>query len=149
MIDGSSGLDPDLMFQAIHGMRNAAGGKCSLILCDFTQWRAYGDTFHGARNWEGNVKKLDGGFDSLSFNGIPVVPDVDCPSGMMYFLDESQWAILQEKPIGFAEPYGQVLHWLGVGANSVDAYEATLIWRFAVACFNPKAQAAIYSLPTS
>lgn len=149
LIDGTAGLDPDLMFQAIHEMRKAAGGKCSLILTSFKQWRMYGNTFHGARNWEGNVKRLDGGFDALFFNTIPVVPDVDCPDDVIWFLDERDFAILQEEPLHFIEDRGTVLQWLGAGDTGVDAYEACLCWRFAICCYNPKAQAKIHSLPTS
>jgi hypothetical protein len=35
----------------------------------------------------GSKKMADGGFESMSFKGVPIVWDEDCPTGTMYFLN--------------------------------------------------------------
>jgi hypothetical protein len=146
-VDGSGGLSIDLMLDTQQRMRKNANGKLSLILTGAKQWRAYGNLIDPSRRWAGTIKKLDGAFDSLDFNGVPIVWDPDIDDGQMYFLDESTWTILEEEPLGFMDRDGSVLTRVGSGATAEDAYEATLVWRGNLRCGNPHRNAVIYDLP--
>lgn len=148
-LDGSAGLTIDLMFQAQIEMRKKASGKNTLIVTSPSQFRQYGNLFKANREWVGNLKKLDGGWDSLEFNGVPIVYDFDCQDDVMYFLDESTLAILEEEPINFIDQDGAVLVRVGSGASAEDAFEASLVWRMNLACYNPAKNAKITGLPTT
>ena len=136
------GLSLDLMLQAQQIMRENANGKLSLVLCGTKQWRTYGNLMAPDRRWVKDIRKLDGGFDALDFNGVPVVADFDCDDGQMYFFDESTFQILEEEPLNFMDKDGSVLS----RVKDEDAYEATLVWRGNLACNNPHANAVIYDL---
>ena len=62
------------------------------------------------------------GFNSVSYNGVPVVGDIDAPYGNMYFLDESTLKVFSDQDWHFLDADGQTLRQV-IG---YDAYEAIL-----------------------
>ncbi len=145
--DGSSGFDIDMMVKVQNAMRTKANGKLTLIVCGESAWRQYGALHVPNHQWLPLVRKIDGGFDSLSFNGVPIVWDPDCPPSSMYFLDESTWAIVEEERLNFIDRDGAILTRVGSGTTAEDAYEATLVWRFNLMCNNPAKNSVIYNIP--
>lgn len=77
----------------------ASGRKPDLIVCDPVQHEKYGELFGKDRRYlqevylRGQKITLDGGYQVLEFDGIPVVEDINCPEGKMLFLDTSMLAI--------------------------------------------------------
>ena len=71
----------------------ASGLKPDLIVCDPAQHEEYGKLLATERRYvdevrlRGNTIRLDGGYQVLEFDGIPVIEDVDCPAGNMVFLN--------------------------------------------------------------
>jgi hypothetical protein len=62
------------------------------------------------------------GFNSVSYNGVPVVGDIDAPFGNMYFIDESTLKVFSDQDWHFLDADGQTLRQV-IG---YDAYEAIM-----------------------
>lgn len=97
-------LTTDLMRAMRVSIFNASGQRPDLIICDATQQERYGQLLGPARryvqdvNLRGNSIKLDGGYQSLDFDGIPVIADPNCPAGQMLFLNTQHVFVRQLPP---------------------------------------------------
>lgn len=103
--NGGAQLTLDSMQQAFNEAKRRGGGKLSAIYCDFDSQRFYQKLLTVDKRYSNTVKG-DGGFSNkdevyLSFNGLPLVADKDCPQrfffldGMRikkYVLSEMEWA---------------------------------------------------------
>lgn len=99
----NGGVPRALTFSLMRQMRRtiytASGMRPDLIVCDPVTHEKYGELFGADRRYiqdvrlRGEVIKLDGGYQVLEFDGIPVVEDINCPAGKMLFLNTSQLAI--------------------------------------------------------
>ena len=100
------------------------GGKTSLILTSLGVRRAYFNLLSQQRRYP-STTTFEGGFMGLAFsNGreIPVIEDVDCPVGTMYFLDESKLKVYRAHDWAWMERDNSIWHWV-IG---FDAYEAVM-----------------------
>jgi hypothetical protein len=98
----------DLTINLMRDMRvsifNACGERPDLIICDATMQEKYGNLLGPARRFTQDVSlrgqriALDGGYQSLDFDGIPVVADPNCSSGKMLFLNTKYCFIRQLPP---------------------------------------------------
>ena len=142
-VDASSApLDVDLMQQTFMTAEENGEGEISLIVSDYTQWRKYGNQLVGDRRFP-TALKLDGGFTALDFNGKPFVPDRDCQTQRLYFLDEDTFTIYQmTEGWQWDETDGRILHKVSRQA----AYEALLYNFLELACDDPKNNARLVSL---
>jgi hypothetical protein len=97
-------LSVDLMRQMRVDIFNACGERPDLIICDATQQENYGKLLGPSRRYvqdvflRGQSVKLDGGYQSLDFDGIPVIADPNCPAGKMLFLNTRYTFIRQLPP---------------------------------------------------
>lgn len=100
------------MIKACDGTRTN-GGKTSVIFTSLGVRRAYFGVLVGNRRYN-DTKEFGGGFTGLAFNygtEIPVIEDVDCPPGDMYYMDETKIKKYRRKPWFFADDDGAVLKW--------------------------------------
>lgn len=65
---------------------------------------------------------LKAGHSKITFNGIPVVPDVDCPYETVFLIDWDNFKFLEVDPLGWLDTDGRVL----LRVANQDAYEARL-----------------------
>ena len=87
-----------------------------------------------------DIMNLDGGFKSLSFNGIPLVYDRFIKSDTMYLLDTIKFKLHQLCDWRFLENInGKILH----QSEGKPVYTATLVKYCDLICSNPKGQAKI------
>lgn len=96
-INGNGGIPRLLSLSLLRDMRRAiytaSGEKPDLIVTDPIQHEAYGNLLGDKRRYiqdillRGQSIKLDGGYQVLEFDGIPVIEDVNHPSGKMTFLN--------------------------------------------------------------
>lgn len=94
-----------LTFSLMREMRRriytASGLKPDLVVCEPALHEKYGSLFGQQRRYiteirlRGSVITLDGGYQMLEFDGIPVLEDVDCPAGQMLFLNTRYVRVLQ------------------------------------------------------
>jgi hypothetical protein len=86
-------LTVDLLREMRRRVYTASGEKPDLIVTDPIQHEKYGATFGTNRRYlqdiflRGQMIKLDGGYQVLEFDGIPVVEDVNHPTGKVTFLN--------------------------------------------------------------
>jgi len=146
VLNGAGGMSIDLLLQGQQEMRKG-NGSLSLVLLSPYNWRKYGELMDANRRWVGQIQKLDGGFQSLDFNGVPVVADLDCPDDVIYMLDESTFTILEEEPPNFINRMGSPFVFVGTGGTATDVFEVTMVWRLNLCCNNPGANCRIKSLP--
>lgn len=90
---GGAGVSLGLMRQLRRVIYTASGTKPDLIICDPEQHENYGNLFGNERRYIDDVRmrgqtiRLDGGYQVLEFDGIPVVEDEQCPPNTMLFLN--------------------------------------------------------------
>ena len=63
------------------------------------------------------------GFSTLTYNGMPVIADLDAPYGKMYILDESTLKVFSDQDWHFLDGDGQTLRQVA----GYDAYEAIMV----------------------
>ena len=63
------------------------------------------------------------GFKTLSYNGMPLVADIDAPYGKMYILDESTLKVFSDQDWHFLDADGQTLR----QKTDKDAFEAIMV----------------------
>lgn len=96
-VDGNSSVNRPLSTDLMRSMRTsiyeASGLRPNLIVTSPAQFENYGQLLDDKRRYVEQIQldsrtiRLDAGFTALSFDGIPVVMDADCPDGEMYFLN--------------------------------------------------------------
>lgn len=86
-------LTLDLMREMRRRIYLACGKKPDLIVCDPIQHEKYGQLLKEQRRWtqevtlRGQKITLDGGYQVLEFDGIPIIEDQFAPAGQMLFLN--------------------------------------------------------------
>jgi hypothetical protein len=149
-IDGSEGLSLDMMTQMKQDiMSQGDGEEPTLVVTSAVQWRQYANLLYPDRRWVDKVKRLDGGFQYLDFDGMPIVWDKDCDPNRMYFLNEKTMAIEEQTPLRFMDRDGAILVRVGAGDTAEDAYELTCYTRAELASYNCANHGVIYDLPTT
>lgn len=107
-VSSNGSVGRDLTVKLMRDMRvsifNACGERPDLIVCDATQQEKYGALLGPSRRYVQDVNlrgmsiKLDGGYQSLDFDGIPVIADPNCPAGKMIFLNTKHVMLRQLPP---------------------------------------------------
>ena len=110
----------DTMMQAYNQQR-VAGGNLTAIITSFGLQRAFFNLLQSKVQYV-TPTKLSGGFQSLDFQGMPLIADIDAPFGKMYFLDESTLKVFSNRDWHFLDEDGNVLKW----NNGFDEWEAVL-----------------------
>lgn len=121
-----------------------AGGKISLIMTDFVQRRKYLALVKADGRFV-NTLKMDGGYEALEYNGVPLVVDRYCLPGKIYFIDESSLAVYEASNIAWMEEDGAVLS----RVSGYDAYEAVLYYYATMGCRAPNQNAVLGDLIAS
>ncbi len=68
-----------------------------------------------------NVMKLDGGWEAVTYNGKPIVADVQCRRNALFLINPSSLELMQMAPLDFMDKDGSVFY---RGSNT-DDYGAT------------------------
>lgn len=103
MANGAVGraLTFDLMREMRRRIYTASGLKPDLIVTTPDLHEKYGKLFGQQRRYIQEIRlrgmniTLDGGYQMLEFDGIPVLEDVDCPASRMLFLNTRYVRVLQ------------------------------------------------------
>ena len=84
----------DIIQKAIDDIEESTGSKINFILCSLGVKRAISSYY---RNYQSPIGRIaiNGGFDAMDFNGIPVIADRFCPEGTMYLLNTNDFKIHQ------------------------------------------------------
>ncbi len=91
------------------------------ILCNYPIRDKYVELCTNER-FHYNTMTLDGGFEAVTFNNKPIVPDNQCKRGAMWFVVPDSLAIFRSSDFDWMDKDGAVLSRIA----NVDGYEATL-----------------------
>jgi len=114
-------LDLDLMQNAQFEADKKGDGRITLLITTYEIFRKYLALLQAQKRFV-NTYELDGGWEALDFNRLPVIYDKDAPPGHMWMVDENALAIYRMSDIAWIDVDGSVLRRL----TDKDAYQATL-----------------------
>ena len=117
-----------LTLQAMQTAANTirvAGGNTSLIITSLGVMREFYRLLTATTQFITNTGTTDfqAGFQTVSYNGIPVVGDIDAPFGNMYLLDESTLKVFSDQDWHFLDADGLTLR----QKADYDAFEAIMV----------------------
>ena len=136
-IDGD--ISEEIIQKAIDDIEERSGSKINFILCSPGVKRALASYFRSCQISLGHMT-LNGGFDAMNFNGIPVVSDRFCPEGTMYLLNTNDFKIHQLCDWQWLEGEGGKI--LKQIANK-PVFTATLVKYAELLCDRPGGQGAL------
>ncbi len=94
-IKSSTGeLTEEKIQTAIDYLDENAGSKVNFIVCSYGVKRAFQKLMNTYKK-NVDVMELEGGYKTISYNGIPVVADRFCPEGTMYLLNTDDFTLHQ------------------------------------------------------
>ena len=124
---------------AIDRLEETAGSRVDFIVCSWGVKRALQKLFSESKR-NTDVMELEGGYRTISYNGIPVVADRFCPDGTMYLLNTQDFCLHQLCDWKWLEgDDGRVLK--QVAGKRV--YTATLVKYADLICTRPCGQAML------
>lgn len=94
-----------------------------LLLSSYQMRDMYVQLCQNERKFYNNMK-LDGGFEAVSYNGKPLVPDFHCRHNRIYFICPDSMALFRLADMDWMDKDGNILYRLSGG--DVDGYGATL-----------------------
>lgn len=92
-------LTLQLMRAAVQAAYTTSGMHCDLIVCNPAQFTEYALLTQPQRflaqsvQMRGETITLDVGFNFLMFDSVPVIQDISCPAGQMFFLNTNELAV--------------------------------------------------------
>jgi hypothetical protein len=108
-IAGASLLETHLQ-QIQSLLRRVSGEINDLFVVGDAQWDAYVALGQSLKRYV-NTMKLDRGFMTLDYNGVPFVYDPDCPPAVVYALREEFVQNGVVTPLSWSEEDGAILKW--------------------------------------
>ncbi|MBD5131951.1 MAG: phage major capsid protein [Clostridiales bacterium] len=136
-VDGT--IDEITIQEAIDALENDAGSTVDFIACSQDAKYSFVD-YMGAYRRNIDFMELDGGFKSISYNGIPLVYDRFVPEGSMYLLNTKAFKLHQLCDWRFLETEnGKILR----QNQGKPTYTATLVKYCDLICSKPNGQAVL------
>lgn len=119
--------------QQIDDTERRAGGKTNFLLSSYGVRRAYQELMLANKRIT-DVMKLEGGYEAISYNGIPFTVDKYADAGSLYGLDLTTWKLFHIEDWSWLEDDGAVLSRV---ANQ-PIWEASLVRYCDIGCSKPK-----------
>ena len=135
-------INEQVLLQMIDAVEERSGSAPNMIICSFGVRRALINYFTsmGTRL---QTMELEGGYKSISVNGIPVIADRFCPKGTMYLVNTDDFKLCQLGDWEWMESEdGKILHQI----PGKPVYTATLVKYAELLCVRPNAQARIWGI---
>lgn len=115
-------LTLDVMQQALNLARINGGMPSSIITTLGLQREFYDLLSQDVQYINPESLNYAAGFKTLSYNGMPLIADIDAPYGLMYILDESTMKVFSDQDWHFLDADGQTLR----QRADYDAFEAIM-----------------------
>ena len=134
-----AGIDEIVIQEAIDTLENEAGSTVDFIACSQEAKYSYIE-YMASYKRNIDVMELDGGFKTLSYNGMPLVYDRFVPEGSMYLLNTKAFKLHQLCDWRFLETEnGKILR----QNQGKPTYTATLVKYCDLICQKPNGQAVL------
>lgn len=116
-------LSLDLMQRAFDTSEEIGQATPTIGIGSYGVRRMYANLLFPDRRYTGgHTYELDGGYQAIDYNGIPIVPEKDSPEAALFFLSEENLFFAQESDFYWLDKDGSIL----VRVDGRDAWEATL-----------------------
>ena len=113
---------------------NGGGHDHDVIMMNPTTRQQYTSLLQGTLFTDTDKARAgDGGFQKLSYSGVPLKVSRAVPRGCLIFLRKDTWCITELEAAGFADLDGNVLS----RVDDRDAYEGFYRWYYNVVCKQP------------
>jgi len=137
--NATTSISDIIMQEAIDKLDETSSSQVDFIVCSFGVKRGYQVYFDTFRS-NVDILELDGGYKSISYNGIPVVSDRFVPANTMYLLNTKEFNLHQLCDWQWLEGEdGRVLK----QNQGKPTYSATLVKYADIICDQPFGQAKI------
>jgi hypothetical protein len=120
--ENSGALTFGLIQQGLNKARIAGGMPTAIITSLGVQREFYSLFQDDVRYIDPESLNYAQGFSALSYNGMPVVADIDAPYGKMYILDESTMKVFSDQDWHFLDADGMTLRQV----TNYDKFEAVM-----------------------
>jgi hypothetical protein len=120
--ENSGTLTFGLIQQGLNKARIAGGMPTAIITSLGVQREFYNLFANDVRYIDPESLNYAQGFSALSYNGMPVVADIDAPYGKMYILDESTMKVFSDQDWHFLDADGMTLRQV----TNYDKFEAVM-----------------------
>ncbi|MCM1368007.1 MAG: phage major capsid protein [Roseburia sp.] len=138
-------IDEIVIQEAIDALENDAGSAVDFISCSQDVKYSF-ITYMSSYKRNIDVMELDGGFKTLSYNGLPLVYDRFVPDGTMYLLNTKAFKLHQLCDWRFLETEnGKILR----QNQGKPTYTATLVKYCDLICQKPNGQAMLTGITRS
>jgi hypothetical protein len=111
------------IFSAIATNSDFSEQDIKLLLCSYQMRDTYVKLCQDERKFY-NTMKLDGGFEAVSYNGKPLVPDVHARHNRIYFITPESMALFRLADLDWMDKDGSIFY--RISGGDVDAYGATM-----------------------
>lgn len=122
-------LSEGIMIELADGIYVAGGDNISAGFCSLGVRRAYFQLLSATRQHV-NTTKFTGGFSGLAFTtdegDIPIVHDVDCQPGTLYFVSEGELTVFSPQDWDWMDRDGSMWQRVIDANGTYDAYQATM-----------------------
>ena len=138
----SGSLTLDKLQEVLDKIEITSGNTANIILCS-VEVRRILQKLLSANNRNVETMELNGGYKTMSYNGIPIVADRFCPKTHMYILNTNDFALHQLCDWQWlSDDDGRVLKQV----PGKPVYTATLVKYAELMCSNPAGQARIVNI---
>jgi hypothetical protein len=142
VVDASTEFTLEKIQQVIDMVEEKSGNQLDMIICSVGVRNKVLELLNSKTYYAGTVN-IEGGFRSISFNGIPLVTDRFCPKGTMYLLNTKDFSLNQLCDWQWLEDdNGKILK----QKPGKPVYTATLVKYADLLCANPSGQGAIVNI---
>ncbi len=142
VVDASTEFTLEKIQQVIDMVEEKSGNQIDMIICSVGVRNKVLELLNAKTYYAGTVN-IEGGFRSISFNGIPLVTDRFCPKGTMYLLNTKDFSLNQLCDWQWLEDdNGRVLK----QKPGKPVYTATLVKYADLLCANPSGQGALVKI---
>ena len=131
------------VFTAIASNSDYTEQDIKLILTSYQMRDKYVELCRNERVFYNNMK-LDGGFEAVSYNGKPIVPDVHARHNRLQFICPESMALYRMADLDWMDKDGSILYRLSGG--DVDGYGATLFVYQELGCKVRNANGALLNI---
>lgn len=109
-INVAGNITLDTMNKAFNTVNGLAGGQLSAIITSYGIQRGVYNLLQSQIRYM-DPMALKSGFQTLEWNGIPIIADKDAPYSQMHFLDERSLRVYANRDWHWLEEDGRVLKW--------------------------------------
>jgi len=124
--------------------------KPTLVITTQGIWDAYEDVQKASKRYEGAQMEVDGGFLALSFRGIPIVVDANCPGGALNATgtNSAMILVLNENYLGYKHSPRMNFKWTPWHELETQPVLLSLLdWGGTFGCNRRDRQGAVLGLP--